>query len=191
MHQVALLDNAVFAGQHAADPTQARRMSAPNASARPSSPGWLASYRISGWRLPSPAWNTFTTRRPYLAERSRDPRQRLGQRPARNGAVHAGDSRAKSGPPPETPPCGRPQNKLRSTSDVENLQRGRTAALRDGLDTADQFRLRHRTVVFFLWPGADVLLGRACGRRRRRRAAAALAGARSRSPRCSAYTARR
>src|SRR5690606_26105039 len=39
--------------------TQVSRISAPKRSARSHSPGLLASNRISGCRLPSPAWKTF------------------------------------------------------------------------------------------------------------------------------------
>src|SRR5439155_19513229 len=40
--------------------------SAATCPVRPSSPALLASNRISGCRLPSPAWNTFGQRRPYF-----------------------------------------------------------------------------------------------------------------------------
>src|SRR6202034_951271 len=45
--------------------TQSRRISAPNSSARSSSPGLLASKMMSGCRLPSPAWNTLQKPRSY------------------------------------------------------------------------------------------------------------------------------
>ncbi|MCY1435467.1 hypothetical protein D9M71_515640 [compost metagenome] len=48
--------------------TQSSRILPPSSSARSSSPGWLASKRISGCMLPSPAWNTLATRRPYSAD---------------------------------------------------------------------------------------------------------------------------
>jgi hypothetical protein len=55
-HQVAFLDaDAVLAGQHAAD-LDAQPQDVGAEALRPcNSPGLLASYRISGCRLPSPA----------------------------------------------------------------------------------------------------------------------------------------
>ena len=44
--------------------THSSRISAPKRSARSHQPGSLASNRITGCRLPSPAWNTFMQRRP-------------------------------------------------------------------------------------------------------------------------------
>ena len=70
--------------------THSSRIRAPSASARSSSPGALASKRISGCMLPSPAWNTFATRRPYLRRQLRDAlAARAASSRARNGAVHA------------------------------------------------------------------------------------------------------
>ena len=49
----------------------------------------LASYRMSGWRLPSPAWNTLAQRRLNCCDRSSICAQHLRQRPARNRPVDA------------------------------------------------------------------------------------------------------
>src|SRR5690554_2092305 len=65
--------------------TQSSRILPPTASARSSSPSWLASNRISGCMLPSPAWNTLATRRPYSADRSAMPCSTLGS--SRRGMV--------------------------------------------------------------------------------------------------------
>src|SRR6185312_1893894 len=45
--------------------THASRMRAPISSPRSRSPGLLASKKMHGWMLPSPAWNTLPTRSPY------------------------------------------------------------------------------------------------------------------------------
>src|SRR6185437_1384689 len=48
--------------------THRRRMSAPNASARSNSPGFMMSKMIRGCRLPSPAWKTLQKPSSYLSE---------------------------------------------------------------------------------------------------------------------------
>ena len=50
--------------------------------------GSLASNRISGCRLPSPAWNTLAQRRPYFFHLLNG-QQDVGQALARDGRVHA------------------------------------------------------------------------------------------------------
>src|SRR5512139_899955 len=61
--------------------THSSRILPPKASACSSSPGWLASNRISGCRLPSPAWNTLATARPYSALISLMRRNTCGKAP--------------------------------------------------------------------------------------------------------------
>ena len=65
-HQVPLLDaDAVLAGQAAADlDAQLQDILAGRFSAFSISPGLLALNMTSGWRLPSPAWNTLATPSP-------------------------------------------------------------------------------------------------------------------------------
>jgi hypothetical protein len=108
-HLVDLLDaDAVLAGDGAADLDAQPRMSAPNASARSSSSGSLASNRISGCRLPSPAWNTLAHAQAVFLPTARPCR-------AARGSACAGSCRpcssspARCGRPPGTPPCARPR----------------------------------------------------------------------------------
>ncbi len=89
-HLVDLLDaDAVLAGDGAADCDAQLQDLGAEGLRRSSSPGSLASYRISGCRLPSPAWNTLQQRRPYFCLHAGDGRSTSRQALARDGAVHA------------------------------------------------------------------------------------------------------
>jgi hypothetical protein len=71
-HQVALLDpHAMLAGQAAAHLDAELQDVRPEGLAGSRSPGLLASNRISGCMLPSPAWNTLATSSPYTPSTSR------------------------------------------------------------------------------------------------------------------------
>ena len=65
--------DAMLAGDAATDRHAQLGILPPMASARSSSPGRLASNRISGCMLPSPAWNTLATRSPYSRDSSAMP----------------------------------------------------------------------------------------------------------------------
>ena len=65
-HQVALLNtNTMLTGQHPANLNVEAQNVRPEILCFFQPPGIFASYRISGCRLPSPAWNTLATRSPY------------------------------------------------------------------------------------------------------------------------------
>ena len=68
-HEVTLLDaDAVLAGEHTAcRDAMPARSPCPRPAPAPSHPARAGRTTSSGWRLPSPAWNTFMTMRSYLS----------------------------------------------------------------------------------------------------------------------------
>ena len=83
------------------------RMRSPNSTVRSLSPGLFASNRISGCRLPSPAWNTFAHGSPNSRDQSSICRNTRGSA-ARGSFRRCSNSRARCGRRRETPPCDRP-----------------------------------------------------------------------------------
>ena len=65
----------------------ASRIRSASSFARSTSPSAALSYRTRGWRLPSPAWKTLPTRRPYSSAERLDLLQHRGESRARNDPV--------------------------------------------------------------------------------------------------------
>ena len=68
--------------------------------------GSRPSYRISGWRFPSPAWNTLATRMPWRADSRFDRREGLAQARARHHAVLHDEIRTEAADRGERATCG-------------------------------------------------------------------------------------